>query len=246
MKVIPAIDIKDGCCVRLLKGDFNRETKYDSDPIAVARRFNTFGCDVLHLVDLDGALTGQRANRKIASRIVSESIFDVQLGGGIRSAESIQALLDVGITRCVIGSIAVTDPKAVSGWLKRFDPDSIVLALDVRLDTSGIPQLSTHGWTKNSKTSLWSAVDTYVDVGVHHILCTDIDRDGAMKGPNVDLYRKFVDRYPDIRLQASGGIRDVDDLVGLRETGAAAAITGRALLDGCITAREISSFLLGA
>lgn len=243
MNVIPAIDIKDGRCVRLFQGDFERETEYASDPLAVAARFASLGCRTLHLVDLDGARTGQRANRDIAARIVSESGFDVQVGGGLRDSAAVRELLDVGARRCVLGSVAVTDPAAVAGWLREFGPERIVLALDVRVSAAGDPTLATHGWTEQSRHSLWACIDSYVAIGLRHVLCTDIDRDGALSGPNIDLYREFGERFPTLELQASGGVRDLADLIALREAGAASAITGRALLDGRITAKEIASFL---
>ncbi len=246
MNIIPAIDIRDGRCVRLLQGDFERETEYASDPVAVAVRFADLGCRTLHLVDLDGARTGQRANRDTAARIVSESGFDVQVGGGIRDAATVRQLLDSGAQRCVLGSVAVTDPATVSGWLRKFGPDRIVLALDVRVADAGGPTLATHGWTEESGESLWDCVDYYLSAGLRHVLCTDIGRDGALSGPNLDLYRAFGARYPTLDLQASGGVRDSSDLFALRDAGAASAITGRALLDGRITAEEIASFQQGA
>jgi phosphoribosylformimino-5-aminoimidazole carboxamide ribotide isomerase len=142
----------------------------------------------------------------------------------------------------VIGSVAVTDTETVKEWIESFGADKIVLALDVRVDDAGTPRLATEGWTKTSTLSLWQCVDEYRQVQVAHILCTDVSRDGAMAGPNTDLYRQFVQRYPEIRLQASGGVRGIADLEALRTLGASAAITGRALLDGQITAQEIASF----
>jgi phosphoribosylformimino-5-aminoimidazole carboxamide ribotide isomerase len=154
----------------------------------------------------------------------------------------LRSWLDAGVSRCVIGSVAVTDAESVKQWFGKFGPDNIVLALDVRLNDDGSPLLSTHGWTRASCSTLWQCVDDFISVGLKHVLCTDISRDGAMSGPNADLYRDFVQRYPGIQLQASGGVRNMDDLQRLRDIGAAAAITGRALLDGKITKEEIESF----
>ncbi|MDH5344843.1 MAG: HisA/HisF-related TIM barrel protein, partial [Gammaproteobacteria bacterium] len=172
--------------------------------------------------------------------------FAIQLGGGIRDEQAIESWLGTGVRRCVVGSVAVTDPDRVEDWLSRFGAEQLVLALDVRLDDDGTPMLATHGWTEDSATSLWAAVDRYRSAGLRHVLCTDISRDGAMSGPSVELYREFIERYPGIDLQASGGVRDVRDLEVLRAVGAAAAITGRALLDGRISREEISSFLRAA
>jgi len=158
----------------------------------------------------------------------------------------IDTWLDSGVDRCVIGSLAVTHPDKVRDWLSRYGPERIVLALDVRLDDRGTPLLATHGWTRTSDVSLWHCVDDYVAAGLSQVLCTDVSRDGALSGPNLTLYEEFAGRYPGIGLQASGGIRHVADLEALQKTGAGAAITGRALLDGRITAKEISPFLQSA
>lgn len=246
MKVIPAIDLRDGRCVRLLQGEFDRQTEYSRDPLAVAKRFESMGFRDLHVVDLDGARTGTRQNEAIVREVTAATSFRVQLGGGIRDESAIECWLGAGIGRCVVGSIAVTDPARVAGWMSRFGADRIVLALDVRPGASGEPMLATHGWTRDSNTSLWDAVDAFRQAGLCHVLCTDISRDGALSGPSVDLYREFIGRYPALQLQASGGVRDVRDLEVLRAVGAAAAITGRALLDGRISREEITSFLRAA
>ena len=242
MEVIPAIDLKDGRCVRLYQGEFDRQTEYSDDPTALARQYESFGCPYLHMVDLDGALSGTQKNRDIVEQVAGSASFSIQLGGGIRDAGNVESWLAAGVGRCVIGSIAVTDPDTVRSWIDRFGRQRIVLALDVRIDAAGDPVLAIHGWTETSTTHLWDCVDGYLEAGLRHVLCTDISRDGAMQGPNCGLYRQFVDRYPDVQLQASGGVRNLDDLVALRETGAAAAITGRALLDGRISPEEIRSF----
>lgn len=242
MKVIPAIDLRDGRCVRLLQGDFDRETEYSGDPRAVARRFARLGVERLHVVDLDGARDGRQGNAPVVRRIAAESTLKVQLGGGIRDRETLETWLSGGVDRCVIGSLAVTDAGEVRRWLTEFGTERIVLALDVRLDSDGRPMLSTHGWRETSQLSLWDCIEGFLPDGLRHVLCTDVSRDGAMSGPNVGLYEQIVDRYPDLELQASGGVRGVDDLRRLRAAGVAAAITGRALLDGNLSEAEVRSF----
>lgn len=246
MKIIPAIDIKDGSCVRLFRGEFDRKTEYSQDPVAVAHGFRLMGFTVLHVVDLDGAQSGNQKNRRIVEQIAMQTDFSVQVGGGIRSTAVLETWFGSRVARCVIGSMAVTEPGVAKAWLRRFGADRIVLALDVRVDDEGVPMLATHGWTRSSGVSLWSLVDDYAECGLRHVLCTDISRDGALTGPNKELYGEFVKRYPGIELQASGGVRDINDLAGLRDAGASAAITGRALLDGRISAGEIASFLRAA
>ena len=242
MRIIPAIDLKDGKCVRLFKGKFDKTTEYSSDPASVGRRFSALDVEDLHIVDLDGARTGTQENREIVNAIASQSGLNVQLGGGIRERNAVASWLSAGVTRCVIGSVAVKNPKQVKQWITEFGCESIVLALDINFDENGTPMLTTHGWTKESGVSLWECIDSYSGVGLKHVLCTDVARDGAMTGPSFDLYADILTRYPNLMLQASGGVRNIDDLKQLRTMKVPAAITGRALLDGEISAEEIASF----
>ena len=242
MRIIPAIDLKDGKCVRLFQGDFEQTTEYSSNPAEVGRRFSRLAVEDLHIVDLDGARSGTQQNHEIVAEIARESGLAVQLGGGIRSREDISRWLGNGVSRCVVGSVAITEPSRVRTWLEEFGGDAIVLALDVRIDSSGTPLLTTHGWTEDSGTSLWESLDGYHEAGAIHVLCTDVSRDGAMSGPSFNLYAEILQRYHSLQLQASGGVRHIDDLDMLRELGVPAAITGRALLDGEITEAEVVSF----
>lgn len=246
MNIIPAIDLKDGACVRLFQGDFNQVTEYSNNPTDVARLFSSYGFDYLHIVDLDGALQGESRNRDTILDIIRATNMSVQVGGGIRTEESLQSWFDTGVDRCVIGSVAVSEVDMVQHWLRKFSPDRLVLALDVQLDVGGTPMLATHGWTRSSGITLWDCVDGYLSAGVMHVLCTDVGRDGALAGPNLDLYREFVQRYPTLALQASGGVRDIDDLKLAAAAGAAGTVTGRALLDGRISRQEIATFLQNA
>jgi len=246
MKVIPAIDLREGKCVRLLQGDFDRQTNYSKDPIALAGSYETAGFRDLHIVDLDGALSGQQENQQIIRKIIDSSDLAVQIGGGIRTQAQLESWLDAGVARVVIGSLAIIRPRLVSEWLNNYGADKIVLALDVNLDETGTPQLATHGWTRSGNMNLWQCIDTYVSVGLQHVLCTDISRDGAMSGPNVALYAQLLGSYPHIQLQASGGVRDIDDLKALNHIGLPAAISGRALLDGTIKSEELTTFLPAA
>jgi phosphoribosylformimino-5-aminoimidazole carboxamide ribotide isomerase len=243
MKLIPAIDLRGGNCVRLYQGDFGQQTDYSADPVGMARRFSDLSVEDLHLVDLDGAQSGEQKNRGIVAAIAEQTHLSVQLGGGIRDAGTVESWLSLGIDRCVIGSIAVNNPDTVREWLRSFGAHRIVLALDVRLEAGGEPLLTTHGWTQTSDTTLWDSLDFYAAAGLRHVLCTDVSRDGALAGPNLDLYRDMLRRYPALALQASGGVRDIRDLTALRDAGVPAAISGRALLDGRITPDEVASFL---
>ena len=242
MNIIPAIDLKDGNCVRLLKGDFDKTTEYSNDPAAIGRRFSALAVRHLHIVDLDGARSGTQQNAEIVAAIANQTELEVQLGGGIRTRDDVAHWLANGVTRCVVGSTAINDPEQVKQWISEFGSDAVVLALDVRLDEVGTPRLTTHGWTEDSGTGLWDCLDSYATAGAVHVLCTDVARDGAMTGPNFTLYAEILQRYHHLQLQASGGVRNIDDLEMLREIGLPAAITGRALLDGEITATEVTAF----
>ena len=242
MRIIPAIDLKDGKCVRLFKGEFDKTTEYSNDPAAIGRRFSALDVVDLHIVDLDGARSGTQQNREIVREIAAQSALEVQLGGGIRGRTDIVNWLDAGVTRCVIGSVAIYEPPVVIGWMEEFGADHVVLALDVRLDDEDTPFLTAKGWTEDAGVALWDALDQYEAAGAIHVLCTDVSRDGAMEGPNFHLYAEILQRYPTLQLQASGGVRDIEDLEMLRELGVPAAITGRALLDGEISEAEVALF----
>jgi phosphoribosylformimino-5-aminoimidazole carboxamide ribotide isomerase len=245
MRLIPAIDLRDGRCVRLFKGDFDQETRYDVDPVALATQYRQLGAEWLHVVDLDGAKRGSPANLPLIERMREAAGIAVQYGGGIRTAASLEQALRVA-RRAVIGSLAVTDPDTVADWFETHGAERLVLALDVRIDDSGTAVVATHGWTKASKLTLAAAIERYTTVGLRHVLCTDIDRDGALTGPNIELYRDCACRWPGIEFQASGGVRDVGDLAALTAAGAAAAVSGKALLEGRLTPEEIRPFLRGA
>jgi phosphoribosylformimino-5-aminoimidazole carboxamide ribotide isomerase len=245
MELIPAIDLRDGRCVRLLKGDFAQETRYDVDPVELARQYRDAGAAWLHVVDLDGAKRGEPVNLALVEKMRQASGLKVQLGGGVRTRVSLKAAL-AAADRVVVGSLAVSDSVTVSGWLAELGAERITLGLDVRLDAAGRASIATHGWTQDSALTLDAAIERYHAVGLRHVLCTDIDKDGALAGPNVALYRDCVRRWPGIAFIASGGVRDAADLVALAATGVAAAVSGKALLEGRLTAAEMKPFLPAA
>lgn len=244
MQLIPAIDLRNGRCVRLLKGDFDRETRYEVDPVELARRYREAGADWLHVVDLDGAASGRPVNLALVEKMREASGLRIQLGGGIRRIEDLEAALEVA-ARVVVGSLAVSQPDTVSAWMKQHGAERFTLGFDVRI-ADDVPLLTTHGWTRTSETRLDDAIERYRDAGLEHVLCTDVDRDGALTGPNFELYARCARRWPAMRFQASGGIRDATDLVALREGGAAAAISGKALLEGRLSVEEMKPFLPNA
>jgi phosphoribosylformimino-5-aminoimidazole carboxamide ribotide isomerase len=246
MELIPAIDLKGGRCVRLFKGDFAAETVYSNDPATVLERYLQLGASRVHVVDLDGARDGELANREIVVGLAQRTDVKLQVGGGLRTLARVRTLLELGVERAVIGSLAVTAPEDVLPWFQEIDPDRIVLALDVRLDKYGAPMLSTHGWRRTSGTVLWDVIEQYAHCGLAHVLCTDISRDGALSGPNLLLYAEAVRRYPTLRWQASGGVASAADLSALRKCGVAAVISGKALLENKISPEELRPFLPNA
>ena len=246
MRLIPAIDVKAGRCVRLLYGDFERETSYAAQPQVLLEKYRALGADWLHLVDLDAARDGSAANRTLIGALAGADALKLQVGGGLRDEDAVSRMFDSGAARVVVGSAACTQVPRVRGWLKRFGAERMTLAFDVRLDDSGTPCLATHGWQRQSALSLWEALGHFAGSGLKHVLCTDIGRDGAMSGPNLALYREAVRRHPRIEWQASGGIRDARDLASLRDTGCAAAISGKALLENRIPVEELQTFLPNA
>ena len=246
MLLIPAIDLRNGRCVRLLKGDFAAETRYELGPQELLQRYRGIGATWLHVVDLDGARDGALANRSVAVSLASQSAVRIQVGGGVRSAAVIGDLLRNGVSRVVIGSLAVEQPQDVIAWLNQFGAARICLAFDIRYDATGVPRVRTRGWTQGGSLSLWDALQPFLPHRLQHVLCTDIDRDGAMTGPNLQLYREARERYPQIAWQASGGVRDAADLQALAELGMAAAISGKALLEERMTSQELRPFLPNA
>lgn len=246
MELIPAIDLKEGRCVRLLKGDFAAETVYSNDPAEILARYRAFGARRIHVVDLDGAKDGTQANRNVIVKFASDSSLKLQVGGGLRSLERVQSLLNAGVERAVIGSVAINSPDVVVSWLSEVDPTRVVLALDVRLDTAGVPMLTTHGWQQTSGLVLWNAVERFLRSGLTHVLCTDVARDGALSGPNCELYAEAVRRFPELQWQASGGVATARDLIALRDCGVAAVISGKALLENKISPQELRPFLPNA
>jgi phosphoribosylformimino-5-aminoimidazole carboxamide ribotide isomerase len=246
MRLIPAIDLKAGRCVRLLHGDFANETRYDSDPGSLLAKYRAWGADWLHVVDLDGAKDGSLGNRTLIAQLAAQQAVKLQVGGGLRDIAAVTQMLDLGAARVVIGSAAVTRAGDVRHWLDHVGPQRMTLAFDVRLDDGGIPRVATHGWQRQSDLSLWSALDDFAGSQLTHVLCTDVGRDGALSGPNLELYREAARRHPHIQWQASGGIRDARDLHALTAAGAAAAISGKALLEELIPLEDLQPFLPNA
>ena len=238
MILYPAIDLRQGKCVRLSQGRFDQATTYADEPVAVARGFAAAGASWLHVVDLDGAKDGNAAQTKLVLRIAAESGLKVQSGGGIRSEAQIEACLAGGVSRVVIGSLALTNPGLVATWLDRFGRERIVLALDIKPADDGSWPVATHGWQKESSKTLFEVIDEYGAAYMRHVLCTDVSRDGLLSGPNLDLYCALTQRYPKLQIQASGGVASVENLKRLKATGVAGVVVGKALYEGKVSLAE--------
>lgn len=243
MLVIPSIDLRGGQCVRLLKGEFGAETRYEIDPRELLMRYAAHGVRWLHLVDLDGARDGTPGNRALIREMAGSRRLAVQLGGGLRNREAIDDALAGGVARVVIGSAAVENPALLREVIAAHGADRVCLAIDVRVDDGGVPRVRTRGWVNEVPLSLWELLASFADTPLAHVLCTDIERDGALQGPNFDLYGEALRRFPDIRWQASGGVRDAADFARLADLGLHAAISGKALLEGRITMEELQPYL---
>ncbi len=243
MLLIPSIDLRDGRCVRLRQGDFATQWTYAIEPAALAERYYALGARWLHVVDLDGAKDGRTVNAPIIASLACHPALCLQVGGGVRSPSVIESLLSAGVARVVVGTAAVQRPEEVALWMKEFGAERICLAFDVRLAAAGDPQVRTDGWTRNSAVSLAQAIDEFPRGLVKHVLCTDIDRDGMLRGPNFRLYRECLAQFPEFQWQASGGIRDSHDLTVLKGVGLAAAVSGTALLEERISTKELRPFL---
>jgi phosphoribosylformimino-5-aminoimidazole carboxamide ribotide isomerase len=234
MDIIPAIDLRNGQCVRLIQGDFTQTRIYEDDPVLQAQRFADAGAKWLHIVDLDGAREGGSRQSHMIERIARNVPLKLQVGGGIRDEETVAAYLERGIERVVIGSVAVKEPARVGNWLLRFGASRIVAAFDVRLDYLDAPRVLTDAWQRESGCSLWDLLDAYESDGLTTVLCTDVVRDGMFAGPNLPLYQAIQTRRPELELLASGGVRHIDDLQDLAELGLSSAIVGKAIYEGHI------------
>ncbi|HZG10116.1 MAG TPA: 1-(5-phosphoribosyl)-5-[(5-phosphoribosylamino)methylideneamino] imidazole-4-carboxamide isomerase [Allosphingosinicella sp.] len=235
MILYPAMDLMGGAVVRLAQGRFDDATFYPADPAQALAGFAGAGATWAHVVDLDGARAGAPVQHDLLGKLAAASPLKLQVAGGIRTADHIARLLDAGVARVVIGSLAVKEPGTVRAFLDRFGPESITLSLDVRV-IDGQPMVATLGWTEDSGLTLWDAAAQFP--GARHLLVTDIGRDGMLAGPNEELVTQVLQNLPALALQASGGVGDARHLRQLRAAGAAGAIVGKALWEGRLSLGE--------
>lgn len=239
IELIPAIDIIEGKCVRLSQGNYSSKTVYSENPLEVAQRFQDVGIRRLHLVDLDGAASNHIVNYKILEQIASHTDLVIDFGGGLKSDEDLRIAFECGATMVTGGSIAVKDPDIFKSWLRKYGSERIILGADVR---DG--KIAVHGWKEESELELLPFVGGFMEEGIDKVICTDIQRDGMLQGPATKLYQEILDKYSDLFLIASGGVRDMDDILRLQEAGIPAVIFGKALYEGYITVKDLERFII--
>lgn len=234
IELIPAIDIIDGQCVRLTKGDYDQKTVYRDSPAEVAKEFEQIGFKRLHVVDLDGAKSKHIVNSSVLRRITTETQLTVDFGGGIKTNEDIEKAFSAGASMVTIGSVAVTNPDLFMGWIEKYGAERIILGADVRYG-----KISINGWKENSAEDLLPFLRKYIDAGVRNVLCTEISKDGTLSGPAISLYKEMMEAYPKLHLIASGGVSSIDDIKALDAAGIPAVVFGKAIYEGKINLNEL-------
>ena len=238
MEIVPAIDLIDGKCVRLSQGDYGRRKVYSDSPLEVAKSFEAAGIRRLHLVDLDGAKAQHIVHHRILEQITSHTSLIVDFGGGLKTDEDLRIAFESGAQMVTGGSIAVKSPEAFENWINTYGPERIILGADV---SEG--KIAVSGWTERSKLDLWSFLENYVQKGINKVICTDISRDGMLRGPALELYTQILAKYPELHLIASGGVSSLKDLDDLKAAGLPAAILGKAIYEGRIQLKDLSKYI---
>lgn len=238
MKIIPAIDIINGQCVRLSKGDFNTKKVYNEDPLEMAKQFEANGIKYLHLVDLDGARSKQIVNHKLLAKIASKTELKIDFGGGIKSTKDAEVAFENGANKITAGSIAIDDKKMILSWIEKFGPNKLILGADCKNR-----KISTHGWEQVSELDVLDFIKRFQSQGIRETICTDISRDGMLQGSSTELYKEIL-AETNISLIASGGVSSIDDLKKLKAIGCDGAIIGKAIYEGKITLKELNKELI--
>lgn len=238
IEIIPAIDIIEGKCVRLTKGDYDTKKVYNDDPLEVAKMIESFGVRRLHVVDLDGAKSQHIVNYNIIEQIADHTSLVIDFGGGIKTNEDIDIAFASGASLVTIGSIAVKNPELFSEWLEKYSPAKVILGADVK---NGL--ISINGWKEEGNDQLMPFLQKYVNQGVENVLCTDISKDGMLEGPAIELYKQIMEQFPKMCLIASGGVSCIEDIEALDAAGIPAVVFGKALYEGKIKLEELTKFI---
>jgi phosphoribosylformimino-5-aminoimidazole carboxamide ribotide isomerase len=236
MKIIPAIDILYGKCVRLMQGDFDQVKIYNEDPLTVAYLFQDADLEHLHVVDLEGAKKGKITNWKVLMELQEKTALLIDFGGGVKTEEDIEKLLDLDISQINIGSLAAKEPEKFKKWLQEYGPHNFILSADVKNE-----EVMVNGWLKSAQVNLFDFVEQFMAHGLQYLTCTDISRDGMLSGPNIELYKKLKDRFPKLNINASGGITSLDDLQKLKALKLNGAIIGKAIYEQRIKLEDLKS-----
>ena len=239
MRIIPAIDVIDGKCVRLTKGDYSTMKVYNEDPIEIAKQFENFGIEYLHLVDLDGAKSKHIVNYKVLENIANQTNLKIDFGGGLKSDKDLHIAFESGADQITGGSIAVKDPYIFKSWLQKYGNNKIILGADANNE-----KIAVNGWQEESEEDLFPFIQKYQINGVKYIICTDISKDGMLQGPSFSLYQKILEKIPNINLIASGGISCFEELPKLAELGCEGTIIGKAIYENKISLKQLESFIL--
>ena len=234
MIIIPAIDIINGKCVRLTKGDYTQQKIYNENPVEVAKQFAGAGFRRLHIVDLDGAKTGKIINMAVLENMAAATGLVIDFGGGVKQISDVEAVLNAGAAMVTIGSLAVKHPEMLEEWLMEFGTDKFFIGADV-LDEN----IQINGWLEDGGINIFDFVGKMISLGATNIFCTDISKDGMMQGPSIELYKKIITQHPEINLTASGGVSNMDDVKKLKETGCKGVIIGKAIYENLITLDEL-------
>jgi phosphoribosylformimino-5-aminoimidazole carboxamide ribotide isomerase len=237
MQIIPAIDLIEGKCVRLTEGDYAQKKIYNEDPLEVAKAFEGIGLMRLHLVDLDGAKAGEVVNWKVLEKIANQTSLKIDFGGGIKKERTLKTVLDMGAAYATIGSLAVKNRNVFEEWIERFGAAVFILGADVFEE-----KIAVGGWLEKTDIDVYDFMQSFINKGLTQIFCTDIQKDGKLQGPSIDLYKKIIAKFPSLQLIASGGVSNLQDLKDLREIGCAAAIVGKAIYENRITLPALSKF----
>jgi len=238
IEIIPAIDIIEGKCVRLTRGDYDTKKVYDDDPVEVAKRFEAHGIARLHVVDLDGAKSQHVVNYKVIERIADHTSLVIDFGGGIKSDEDVDIAFASGASLITVGSVAVKNPPMLDAWMEKYGPQKIILGADVK---NG--HISINGWKEEAGDQLMPFLDRYIGKGIENVLCTDISRDGMLQGPATELYKQVMTAFPTLHLIASGGVSSMADIEELNTAGIPAVVFGKAIYEGRIKLEDLSRFM---
>ena len=243
MRIIPAIDIIDGKCVRLTKGDYNTKKIYNENPLEVAKEFEDAGIEYLHVVDLDGAKASKIINHKVLEAIASKTNLKIDFGGGLKSDKDLEIAFNSGANQITGGSIAVKDAAVFEGWIKKYGSDKIILGADFYPDTTG-GKIATNGWQEESTLQLLPFINDYQAKGIQHVICTDISKDGMLQGPSFKIYEEILMASKGLQLIASGGISAFDELPKLAELGCEGVIIGKAIYENKISLKQLENFIV--